>query len=450
MGKSVSAARICSDTWYSNGLHAFARCGCRRDLPVVRRSKTLVQEMTARSVARERGCPRSRQVRRAGLRRTLALITCFVALAGPGASVAGEPGVTDDAIRLGMVNAQTGNSSGLGHGLMVGAQAVFDDANAHGGVHGRRIDLVVADDRYEPDRTVDDTLEMIEQRNVLALFGYVGTPTTTAVLPMIRDAGIPLIGVFSGAMALRRPVIPEVFNIRASYDDEARVLVEHLISHDRAKRFAVFYQDDGFGLAVLAGTRLVLQRHGLDVVATGTFRRGTTAVATGLAAVLDGRPDVVIMVGPYTPVAAIIRAVHREGLDARLAAVSFVGSDDLVRLIGDEGNGTLISQVVPLPQNERPVIRDCARLIAQRFPDEQVGVVHIEGCLDAKIALIGLERAGPKPTRATLKQALESIHHLDLGGLVVNLGADDHQGLNDVFLTEIAHGRITPLDAPAR
>ncbi|KUY62075.1 ABC transporter substrate-binding protein [Burkholderia sp. RF2-non_BP3] len=411
MDESVSVTPICSGTWYSNVLRALARpCG----------------------------------------RQALAMIVCCAALSGQSAGVAAEPGVTDSTIRLGMVNAQSGNSAGLGHGLLIGAQAVFDDANAHGGVHGRKIDLVVADDRYEPERTVDTTLEMIDRGNVLALFGYVGTPTTTAVLPMIRDAGIPLIGTFSGAMALRRPVIPEVFNIRASYDDETRVLVDHLIAHDRARRFAVFYQDDGFGLAVLAGTQLALHRHGLDVVATGTFRRGTTAVETGLAAILDARPDVVIMVGPYTPVAAFIRAAHREGLTARLAAVSFVGPDDLLRLIGDEGNGMLISQVVPLPQSERPVVRDCARLIAQRFPDEHIGVVHIEGCLDAKVALIGLERAGPAPTRATLKQALESIRRLDLGGLVANLSTDDHQALNDVFLTEIAHGRVTPLDGPAR
>ncbi|NHL66346.1 ABC transporter substrate-binding protein [Burkholderia ambifaria] len=411
MDESESVARMCSGTSSSNVLQGLARHGYRR---------------------------------------ALALIACCAAMAGPGACIAAEPGVSDDTIRLGMVNAQSGNSAGLGRGLLMGAQAVFDDVNAGGGVHGRKIELVVADDRYEPERTVDDTLEMIERRNVLALFGYVGTPTTTAVLPIIRDAGIPLVGTFSGAMALRRPVTPEVFNIRASYEDETRALVERLLAHDHAKRFAVFYQDDGFGLAVLAGTRLALQRHGLDVVATGTFRRGTTAVDTGLAAVLEGRPDVVIMVGPYTPVAAFIRAAHREGLNARLAAVSFVGTDDLLRLLGEEGNGTLISQVVPLPQNERPVIRDCVRLFEQRFPGERAGVVHIEGCLDAKIALIGLERAGPAPTRATLKQALESIRHVDLGGLVADLNADDHQAFDDVFLTEIAHGRVTPLDAPAR
>ncbi|WP_423392321.1 ABC transporter substrate-binding protein [Burkholderia sp. LMG 21824] len=377
-------------------------------------------------------------------------MACVAATIGPGACLAAEPGVTDSTIRLGMVNAQSGNSAGLGRALLAGAQAVFDDVNARGGVHGRKIDLVVGDDRYEPDRTIDSTLDMIERRNVFALFGYVGTPTTSAVLPIIREAGIPLVGPFTGAMALRKPVVPEVFNIRASYEDETRALVDHFIAHDGAKRFAVFYQDDGFGLAVLAGTRLALQRHGLDVVATGTFRRGTTAVDTGLASLLDSQPDVVVMAGPYTPIAAFIRAARREGLKARLASVSFVGTDDLLRLVGDEGDGTLISQVVPLPQNDREVIRDCARLIEQRFPGEHAGVVHIEGCIDAKVMLIGLERAGPSPTRAALKQALESIRHLDLGGLIADLGADNHQALNAVFLSEIAHGRIAPVDASAR
>ncbi|MBN3818549.1 ABC transporter substrate-binding protein [Paraburkholderia sp. Se-20369] len=385
-----------------------------------------------------------------GVRRTLTLIACLVAITCGNACFAAEPGVTDGAIRLGMVNAQTGDAGGLGRELRIGAQAVFDDANAHGGVHGRKIELVVADDRYEPDRTIDATLEMIEQRHVFALFGYVGTPTTTAVLPIIQDAGIPLVGAFTGAMALRKPVVPEVFNVRASYADETRALVERFIAHDGARRFAVFYQDDGSGLAVLAGTRLALQRHGLDIVATGTFRRGTTAVDTGLASVLGGRPDVVIMIGPYTPIAAFIRAARREGLKARLATVSFVGTDNLLNLMGADADGTLISQVVPPPQSSRDVIRDCTRLIEGHFPGERAGVVNIEGCIDAKIMLLGLERAGPSLTRAALMQALESIRQVDLGGLVADMGADHHQALQAVFLTEISHGQATPLDPPSR
>ncbi|RQQ56051.1 ABC transporter substrate-binding protein [Burkholderia stagnalis] len=388
-------------------------------------------------------------VRRAAWR-GMWVAACFVAMSAPAACVAAEPGVNDDTIRVGMVNAQSGDAAGLGRALRIGAQAVFDDANARGGVHGRRIDLVVADDQYDPDRTIDGTLEMIEQRKVFALFGYVGTPTTTAVLPIVKDTGIPLVGAFTGAMSLRRPVIPEVVNIRASYEDETRVLVDHLIARGGATRFAVFYQDDASGLAVLAGTRLALRRHGLDVVATGTFRRGTTAVETGLVSVLEGRPDVVIMVGPYTPVAAFIRAARREGLRARLATVSFVGTDDLLRLVGADGDGMLITQVVPLSRSDRDVTRDCMRLIARRFPEERVGVVGLEGCIDAKVMLIGLERAGPAPTRAGLLHALESIRHLDIGGVVVDLGADNHQALNTVFLSEIERGRVVPLGEPAR
>ena len=152
---------------------------------------------------------------------------------------AADPGITDTEIRLGMVNAQSGAASGLGQGMRAGAMAVFEEVNAHGGIYGRHINLLVDDDAYEPNKAIDATLKMIEEQKVFSLFGYVGTPTANAVLPIIKETKTPLIGLFTGAMTLRRPVISEVINIRASYDDESEMLVERFIKDKGAKRFAV-------------------------------------------------------------------------------------------------------------------------------------------------------------------------------------------------------------------
>jgi branched-chain amino acid transport system substrate-binding protein len=219
---------------------------------------------------------------------------------------AADPGVTDTEIRLGMVNAQSGAASGLGQGMRAGALAVFDEVNAQGGIYGRQIKLLVDDDAYDPNKAIDATLRMIDEQKVFALFGYVGTPTANAVLPIVKDTKTPLIGLFTGAMTLRKPVIPEVINIRASYDDELEVLVERFITDKGARRFAVFYQDDSFGLAVLAGTERALKRRGMEVIAKAAFQRGTTAVMGGLGALIESSPDVVIMVGTYAPVAAFL------------------------------------------------------------------------------------------------------------------------------------------------
>jgi len=130
-----------------------------------------------------------------------------------------ETGVTDTEIRIGMVNVQTGPASGLGKGMRAGAEAVFKSVNANGGVHGRKLTLLVADDGYEPEKTVDETLKMIDDSKVFSLFGFVGTPTGNAVIPIVKEMKVPLVGLFTGAMTLRRPVTREIINIRASYDD---------------------------------------------------------------------------------------------------------------------------------------------------------------------------------------------------------------------------------------
>ncbi|MEG1050912.1 MAG: ABC transporter substrate-binding protein, partial [Janthinobacterium sp.] len=179
---------------------------------------------------------------------------CWLAITlAAGIGHAAEPGVTETQVRLGMVNAQTGAASGLGRAMLDGAMAVFQEANQRGGIHGRSIELVVADDGYDPDRAISETLRLVEDKQVFALFGNVGTPTTNAVIPIVQEMKVPLVGAFTGAMTLRRPVVHEIINFRASYDDESDALVQYFASRG-VQRFGVLYQDDGFGNAVLDGT----------------------------------------------------------------------------------------------------------------------------------------------------------------------------------------------------
>ncbi|HTD06312.1 ABC transporter substrate-binding protein [Undibacterium sp.] len=377
-------------------------------------------------------------------------IAFFVAITLTDPLLAADPGITDTEIRLGMVNAQSGAASGLGQGMLAGAEAIFKEVNANGGIHGRKINLIVLDDQYDPNKAIDATLNLIGEQKVFSLFGYVGTPTANAVLPIVRETKTPLIGLFSGAMTLRRPVIPEVINIRASYDDESEMLVEHFIKDKGAKRFAVVYQNDGFGLAVLAGTERALKQRGMEIIAKGTFRRGTTAIKSGLAAMLESNPDVVIMAGPYTPLAAFVKEARIEKLKASLATVSFVGTDNLVQLVGADGDGIVISQVVPFPRDDKLAItKECAMLLAKHAPGMILGFVNLEGCITAKTLVIAMEKAGPALTRASLIQAFESIKALDIGGMQLNLSPENHQASSTVFLTQIIGGQIAQIKAVA-
>jgi len=365
----------------------------------------------------------------------------------PATVLRAEVGVGDGEVLVGMVNARSGPAAGLGQGMLVGADSVFKEVNAAGGVNGRKINLIVADDGYEPDRTVDETIAMIEKKQVFCLFGYVGTPTANAAIPIVAETKVPLVGLFTGAMTLRSPVTPEIVNIRASYDDEAEALVDYFITRGNAKSFGVFYQDDGFGQAVLSGTEKALKKRGLAVTATGLFQRNTVAVKTGLSKMLESRPDAIVMAGPYTPLAEFIKIAKTEGLKSRLATVSFVGTDNLVGMVGALGDGVVISQVVPFPGDASlPITKSCGELVGKHHPGEVLNFVSFEGCITAKVLVEGLQAAGRELRREGLLRALEQLSGRDLGGITVTLGPGDHQALDVVFLTEIRGGRIAKLE----
>ncbi|MBI5663629.1 MAG: ABC transporter substrate-binding protein [Nitrospirae bacterium] len=354
--------------------------------------------------------------------------------------------MSETEITLGMSNAQTGPASGLGKGMLTGADAYFKDINEKGGIHGRKIKLVVKDDGYEPEKAIDSTLSLIEDEKVFALFGYVGTPTANAVIPLVKDANIPLVGLFTGAMTLRNPVTKEIVNVRASYDDETEVLVDRFIKDTGAKKFSVLYQNDGFGLAVLSGTEKALKKRGMEVVGRGSFQRNTVAINEGFTAIKDASPDAVVLVGPYAPIAAIIKLAKQEKLPAKLATVSFVGTDNLVSAVGGEGEGVVISQVVPFPDDTAiPVVKECADAMKKYYPDQKLGFINLEGCITAKVMAFALEKGGKDLTREGLIGTLENIKGVDIGGVSINMGPDDHQALDNVFLTQIKDGRITQI-----
>lgn len=354
------------------------------------------------------------------------------------------PLVQPQPLRIGMVNAQSGPAAGLGRGMVDGARAVFAEVNTHGGVHGRPLELLAADDGYEPERTTNETLRLVLDEGVLGLLGFVGTPTTQAVLPLVQEFGMPLVGVFSGASSLRSADVKGLFNIRASYDEEAEALVAWLLASG-ARRIGVVYQFDGFGLAALGATQRALQRRGLTVAAMGHFQRNTVAVNMAAGQMLEAEPDAVVMAGPYAPVTALVKRMRALGLRSQLATVSFVGTEDLVPRLGADGEGLVVSQVVPFPDERTAVGRDCAAVLARHL-SVPLEFVNLEGCIAARVLVSALERSGPQPTRASLRLALQGLRDLDLGGLTVDFSAAARPAPLPVYLTQVQAGQVKPIE----
>jgi len=361
-----------------------------------------------------------------------------------------SPGVSDTEIRLGSSLPLTGHAGYLGTQTLRGAEAYLRHVNDEGGVHGRTITLQVLDDSYDPPRCLANTQRLIIDNDVLALFCYVGTPTTVKVLSLVEEARIPLVGMFTGANALRQPFNRYVINIRASYYQETKAAVKHLVRDLGLRNIAVFYQYDAYGFDGLVGTELALKEYHLEPVGRGSYIRGTRNVAEGLERIRRSGAQAVVMIGTYDACARFINLARERHFNPVFYTVSFVGAEELARRIEGGGSTVLMSQVMPPPvagDDDASAATLYVRLLAKYYPGDTPSFVGLEGFLNARIMVEGLRRAGRDLTREKLVSAIESIQDLKLGpGLTINYGPYDRQGLDAIYFTRLEKDRFIPFD----
>lgn len=334
-------------------------------------------------------------------------------------------------IVLGQSVALSGPAAELGREMQFGAQIYFDSINAAGGIRGRKIVLKTMDDGYEPTRAEANTRRLIDD-NVLALFGYVGTPTSAASVPLATNAKVPFFGAFSGAELLRAPFNRYVFNVRASYFDETELIVKQLAA-EGLTRIAVFYQNDSYGQAGLAGVERALLARKMTVAGKATVERNSNDVRAAVEAMLASKPEAIVMISTYASCAEFIKQTKARGLLARYANVSFVGTKSLAKALGPEGSGVMISQVVPSPTSERyPWVNEYRRMVTAK--GGELSYTSLEGFIAARIFVEALKRGGDS-SREALIRAIEGMRDISLGGFPVFFSAENHSASKFVELT---------------
>jgi branched-chain amino acid transport system substrate-binding protein len=391
----------------------------------------------------------------------------------PVAPTASAPGVTPNEIRVGMSAAFRGTAAGLGTEFYRGAQAYYDEVNARGGVHGRALTVVALDDNYEPNPCIKNTIQLLDKEQVFMLSNYVGTPTLTRALPVIKryaEQGVVLVGNFTGAQPQREmPYVEQVFNIRASYRQEMMALVDRFWALG-ARNFGVFYQIDAYGRSGTDGVARGLAARGARITAEATYPRQakfTDDMTPAVHELQKAGVDVVLCTGAYQGCGAFVRAARDAGFLAPISNVSFVGSDAMLSLLVKHGktNGRnytralINSQVVPsyddvalpgvgeyrtLMERHKPAVPQALR--DPNYAVQRVSFISLEGFVNAKVIVEALRRAGPQPTRAAFRQALESLRYFDLGiGAMLTFGPERHQGLDSVYFTRVEGERWVPI-----
>jgi branched-chain amino acid transport system substrate-binding protein len=365
------------------------------------------------------------------------------------------------AIVVGVSNVQSGPSSDLGHELVLGSQSYFDLINSReGGIYGRRISILLKDDRYEPDPAVKNTNELIEHDKVFFLFDYVGTPTLTRTLPLLRyyqSDDIVNVAPLTGADPQRLPPYSQfVFNIRASYREETRSLVRYFYSKGYRK-LGILAQADAYGKSGELGVNDALAAFGLSVLRTVTYRRNQPFeddMSAQVKLLREAGVDAVIAVGVYGPSAAFIRDSRMSGWNVPIANLSFVDAvamlaklSEASRKLGKDLTLNLINgQVVPSPDDlSYPLVAEYRAHTASG----DATFIGLEGWLNAVVVTEALRRAGPNPSRAGFIRAMESLHGWDPGiGTALEFSPTNHQGLHGVWLTRTANGRWLPEERP--
>lgn len=383
------------------------------------------------------------------------------------------PHATSKDIVVGMSAAFKGATGGLGTELYRGSMAYLEHINSHGGIHGRKIAIKAYDDGYNPGPAIQNTIRLVEKDNVLLLFDYLGTPTVTRVLPLLKiykNRKVFLFFPFTGAQPQRQPPYGEyAFNLRASYHQETEGLVDNFVAIGR-KNIAVFYQADAYGRSGWSGVKSRLAKYGLNIVAEATYHRGTKyseSLAEQVHILKNSGADAVISVGAYAACAAFIRDARDTGWDVPIANVSFVGSEFLIELLLETGSknnrnytqNLLNSQVVPsyedtsLPAvNEYRILMDKYRpfppheLMEQIYKPLRYSFVSLEGFLNAKLLVEILKRLGPDFDKARIPSVVEGIRDLDIGiDTKVSFGPYKHQGIDQVYYTTYRDGRFIPI-----
>jgi ABC-type branched-subunit amino acid transport system substrate-binding protein len=368
-------------------------------------------------------------------------------------------GVTDAEIRFGISAPFSGPARELGRQMKLGIDTAFNRINEAGGVNGRLLRLVAADDGYEPTRTAEAMKQLYEKDQVFGIIGNVGTPTAVVAVPYALERRLLFFGAFTGANVLRHdPPDRYVFNYRASYAEETDAVVRYLVKIRRLqpRQIAVFAQQDAYGDSGFAGVAKAFRTLGASdsAILRLNYKRNTVDVDEAINQLKAQKPLIkaVVMVSTYRAAAKFIEKTRDLYAGMIYTNVSFVGStalaDELMLLGARYATGVIVTQVVPAVSGYSSVALEYKNALAKYFPGEAPDYVSLEGYVSANVLIQALKRAGPQLDTEKLIDVLEAMRNLDMGlGATLSYGRAEHQASHKIWGTAIDdNGKYQPIE----
>ena len=366
-----------------------------------------------------------------------------LALAGSAALAAlpagAQPATGKGDILIGRSTALTGGMAPFLAPLHEGQEAAIADANAKGGIGGRKIRLVSLDDGFDPRRTLENAKQLNEKDGVLALLGVSGTSQVMTLLPYLAQAKLPLIGVYTGSPAIRAQQHPYLFTTRASYADELVKIVRNLVAV-QSSRIGVAFENNDFGKLLLPLVEKTIAAEGASLAGTHALAAAGEDANEAAKALAAQRPQAVLLIAAGPPVVAYVRA-HRAHLGVPVYTLSLGAGTAMLKALGEDARGLAVARTGPSPS--KPTIQLTRDFQASmKHHDKPVDYDRYTGYMDARVLIEGLRAAGPGVTRASLVQGMESLGNLDLGGYAYQFSPQNHHGSNYVDIAVVGSGGV--------
>jgi branched-chain amino acid transport system substrate-binding protein len=387
----------------------------------------------------------------------------FAAAPAPAVSfgnpVSAVRGISDNEIRFGITAAFTGPVRERGRQMKLGIDTAFNRLNETGGLGGRMLRLIAADDGNEPTRTLQAVRQLYEKDQIFGLIGSIGTATAAVAVPYALERRMLFFGAYTGGNVVRRdPPDRYVFNYRPSYAEEADAAVRYLVKMRRipVRQIAVFAQQDDLGDAGFAGVAKAYRALGINdsAILRLNYPRNTIEVdeAVNLLKLQKLPVRAIIMSASYRAAAKFIektRNLYPEMIFTSISGVGGTSLADELKLLGPRyTTGVLVTQVVPAVSGHSSAVIEYKNALAKYFPGEAPDYASLEGFVAANILIHALKRTGAQLDTEKLVDALESTRNLDLGlGVSLSFARSDHQASHKIWGTALDEtGRFQPVD----
>ena len=335
--------------------------------------------------------------------------------------------IAQGTIVIGQSAPLSGSNRELGEEIRDGALAYFKKINDAGGVNGRKIELISLDDANDTGRAGENGRKLIEERNVIALFGYASATLSRPALPFVEKSKTPFVAPFTGADPMR-VFNPYVYNHRASYADELEKIVD-FYANVGVKSFGILYHDDPVGKENLTAVQRALTKRNFKVAAAVGITRANPDIKRAVEATTAAKPDVMIATTLFKPTADFIKGAKAANPGMQFVSTSFAGPNVLMRALGPDGAGVAISQVVPPVTNKSiAVVSEYLAAFEKYTGKQNYGATSLESYIAAKMLVEGLRRAGRDPSRESLASALDGLSGFDAGGYIVSFTSSNHNG----------------------